>query len=258
MDKIDLLYPLKENNRQEHFLVDYDGFIKNTAEAVAIMLDVDREENLKKYPNLDKIWNNDETVLYNNTLLFSPEQLLAVVSNNELSPQEIRDEINSLFSRYNIIEFQRTTIFEFALYNILGAEFTKSVDIINRRGFQKYEIEYLSKSYKKYLDKVKFYDGNIDELIKTGKYTTILLNNPDSVVQALNTLQNEILEKTLFILRINLDTVNIDFKKPEERYKYQAKFNELIKDKQRAITYMYTDCIQKEPVLYEEEPKNIG
>ena len=247
----DILLPINENNRDENLLIEYDGFIKNTAEALIMMLELEKEENLKKYPRLQPFLNSKDKDLYNDTVLFSPEQLLGFLSNNTLSTDEIMKELDELFQRFDIINFQLDTVFEYALMNLADMDYVKSISIVSRRGFKNYELDYIRKTFHKNIKKFDFYIGNINELIKTGKYTTVFTNDADGVITCLKEMENDVLEKILFIIRICIDTIDLEESDSTNRYIHLKEIEEITKDKQRAVTYMYTDYFSLEEELNE-------
>lgn len=240
MAQRDLLYPLKKDNRPEHFLIEYEGFIRNLAEAVIISMRGNLDENLTNFPGLSQYIELPRFDLYNATCLYTPEEIVSRISYPEISIEDIW-AITDAALAVNVIEQQAPTMFEYALTRISREEFCQSITFIKRRPFLDFEIEYTSLLFKDSIRKINFVSGDIVEAVHDDSpYTSIAMHDTDEVLRILDKLPPEKAKNIFFIV---LDTIHNCKFTPGGNIEYVGDEKLSNHKTNKEITRMFPECI---------------
>lgn len=212
----DVLQPIRDGNRDEIFVVEYEGFIKNITEGILRAMLRDLEEWELKYPTLKEFENLTAEELYDQTLLFNPEEFLTLISDGKKPIEEIIQDVKELLPEVIITE-QQTTVFEFALYRLLHEDFVKKCYIIKSSSFLEYEVDYIRTVYSDCIDKIEAGEGDLLSLLSSEAKdaTTIFFSDVETLTKKfLDEFGFEGLEGKMFILRNCLN--NITFSQTQE------------------------------------------
>lgn len=187
-------------SRDETLIVYFDGFIKNVTEGVIRTMIRDEEDWIEKYPDLDSFDNMDQDELYDNTMIFSPEELMASIGKEGLTDEEILKDKYELISNV-VLENSKITDFEFALYRLLQEDFVKKCYIYKEDQFDPTEIDYIETQYKDVFDKIELVCGGFLTLYDEAKPTSIFTPDIDLVTKYLpEAYPDEELEDKLFVI----------------------------------------------------------
>lgn len=207
---IDLNTPIIENRmfpqRDETFIVSFEGFIKNISESLIRFMLRDREYWIKKYPGLSLFDNISPGDIYYNTMFFPPMILLQSIANDTLTEEEIENDMYFISSSVSLFNSLMTS-FEYSLYRLLQEPFVKKVYIYKPFSFFENEIEYLSEKYIDVIDKIELEsECPIHELYEKINATTIFTTDLGFIFDYIkNTAPEEKKKHQTFIV---LNTVN--------------------------------------------------
>lgn len=180
----DVAYPitLGKDNREEFLLIYFDGFIKNTSEGIVRTMLRDEEDWITRYPNLSEFSEMEQDEVYENTMIFTPLDLLYALSDGKLSEEEMQQDLEQILPIV-FLHNSRITSFEYALYNLMQESFIKQVYLYREEdyGFYENEIEYVNTQYAEVSDKIHFIHGGIVSAIQEYKPTTLFTTDYQSV-----------------------------------------------------------------------------
>lgn len=173
MPIIDPLRPIIGTNRDEHMIVDIEGFIWNPSEILVLKTMKDAIYAGERYPGLHKYWNMSSQARYNAVYPFTPKEILDICSEN--IPE---NEIESDLLRFNDIDIQSNisdTTVSFALSNLVEKKFVKSVTFLKSIPFDTRELDYIAQVIcaKAAQCEIKFVEGDIESVLEDRTYTTI-------------------------------------------------------------------------------------
>lgn len=269
MATFDLLQPLGENNREEHILVEYEGFIHSTAENLIIALEDtisdDNHDSVEKiYPKLKDYIYLTPDELYDSVLYYEAEQLLDIITDETCTPESIEKTCIKLLSDNDYTESLHDTFFNEALMNLATMTYTKSITFMKHTNYHQGELNEIKDDYQiknvHALCNIKIYTGSlVHYYMDHPEITTVLLGNPDDLKYLIENADKEHLAKTLFILRNNIDTINIPTKNEElPTYKNDDYYQELIAKQVTSIVHANIDCIRKDIKESEIESDSVG
>ena len=251
---INLFTPLGDNNRDEHMLVDFSGFIKNLAEIIAITIFENEENcasvivNKELYNDLKELYKTDKESFFISTSILYPEDLLRAIANDTFeSDEDLVLSMDLLFENFNLLEKSSSTIYEHALRNIAQKDFCKSITFYlpQQYAFKPYQIKYIHDIFMGNEEKINILEGDYRKLAKENNYTTICTNDIDFIMDALQTWDNDKLEQTFFILMNNNTNITRD-DNGNVSYAYVEELEKLTKDKKRAVTRLQSLAIPEE------------
>jgi len=247
----DLLHPLSSSgNRTENILVEYDGFINSLSERFIRTGEIDNED-LTPFPKLIDLLKLSDNDIFNLANLYTIEDINKEFFNNKYSPKDI----DRLFN-INIIEFQKRTLFEYSLYNLIQEKYVESISIIKKDNFKDYELNSMGKLFNDKMDKIKLYVGDTYSLIKDKDFTTICMNDYDEMVKIINSYSNEKSKDVFFILRNNTSNLTINNKDIQLRYIHEIE--KLTTEKGIFISRMFSKCIEEDEVEKRNQFDNVG
>ena len=197
-------------DRDETLIVYFDGFIKNETESVIRTMLRDEDIWTKKYPGISQFRELNTDELYYETMLFRPYELLAVLSKDKLSEEEIMEDLDQIIPNI-IFENSKITSFEFALYKILNELNITKCYIFKDTDFYDVEVEYIKRQYADVIDKITFVSGGIIQLIREANPTTICLLDPILPLRLLpDNFTEEELDNKAFIVLNSGKNIEID------------------------------------------------
>lgn len=172
----DVAYPImhKNGNREEILLIYFDGFIKNTSEGIVRTMLRDEEYWEKRYPNLSEFSEMEQDDLYENTMIFTPPDLLYALSDGTVDDDTIQEDIERILPTI-FIHHSRLTSFEYALFRLMKEKFIKEVYFYREfdQGFYENEIEYVETQFSEVIEKIHFIHGGCLSAIETYHPTTL-------------------------------------------------------------------------------------
>ena len=228
-------------SRDEIFIVNFDGFIKNTSEGIVRAMLRDEEIWLEKYPSLEMFRGMSGDELYDSTMLTMPIDLLYELSDEKLTLDEIQKDLKLILPSI-IVSTSRITMFEFALHQLLQEKNITKCYIFRDIGFFQNEINYINQMYTDVIHKIELIGGGFITAFNKYKPTTSFITDyfvvSDYIVPSTS---KEDLDKKLFII---LNTFyNVQFDKESERYSYTEEFanlmDEYVKTNSFGMTAMY-------------------
>ena len=252
---INLLTPLGDNNREERMLVDFGGFIKNLAELMTIFMFENEEacetliEDKELYNELKEMYNADRDAFFISTSILKAEDLLRALANDTFeSDEDLVLSMDLIFENSDLLEKTTSTVYEYALQNIVQKDFCKSITFFlpQQYDFKPYQIKYLYETFKGFEGKINILNGDYRKEAKEGNYTTICTNDIDFILDALRTWDNDKLEQTFFILLNN--NTNIIRDGESVIYAYVEELEKLTKGKKRAVTRLQSLAIPNEDI----------
>lgn len=222
-------------NRDETFIVFFEGFIKNPSEGIVRTMLRDEEDWIFFYPKLKEFEEMDITELYDNTMLFPPFEMLKLLSNDQRSDDNIYEDLKKIEPDI-ILANSLLTRFEFALYNILGSDLVKKCYIYKEGTFYKNEINYIEKRFNSVINKIELVD-NMDfaTLFNKAHATTVFLIDPAFIFDYIkNNVKKEEIENTLFILLNTIYNVEIT---DDGTFIYSEQYQNTLDNKEEKYKY---------------------
>lgn len=244
-----------DHNRPETFLVPFEGFIKNSSEGLIRTMLREEEEWIDDYPKLSEYEELSMIELYDQTMLFQPEEMMQILSDNKRSIEDIRDDLKRI-QPYIIHGNSMITTFEFTLSKLLNDQMCKKCYIYKEGTWYRNEIIYLHSQYGSFGSKVSFIDQRpLADILKETKPTTVFLTDPAFLFDYVeNQVEPSSLDAVMFIILNGCQTV--DLTDDEQRFIYTEKFEESMKyvndKKPYGITTMFNFAIED----MEEEDDN--
>ena len=237
----DLLYPIFDNNRDEILLVEYEGFIKSITEGIVIAMILSKQKWENKYPKIKEFISVVNGEIFDMSSLYSPIEYLKILSGDELAIDEIEKDLEIL-SPINIIRFQQSTLFDFALRNLIQEKFIKRCHIVKSTPFYNHEIKYLEKAFAHQIDKIDIVSGTTLEAFEEYSPTTCFTNSLDSITRVIEYASNLSLKNIFFVLRNTSETVY--YSQEDRLFKYHTgvinKIEIWNKSKQFYVAPMYS------------------
>ena len=209
----DILFPCTDkDNRDENFIVDYDGFIVSRTEEFILTLlnkadDIDFEE---EFPGLNKY--RDVKDIYTEVSLKNIPQLISELKGKEIGAEEAY-KIFDEYTNNNTYLFNSltSTLLDFALYNIVETKYCKSINIVKRDGWEPWEFQRIYKRYGDHVDKIKYFEGDImSNLDLIPNPTTIFINDTKLLLDISDKFGPDISSNILFIIRNDMTNSTIE------------------------------------------------
>ena len=236
-------------DRDETFVVFFEGFIKNPSEGMIRTMMRDEYLWLDVYPELKEFEEKTMEEIYEETMFFHPEDLLKILSEGKLSDEDIEKSLE-LIMPYIILENSKITSFEYSLYNLLQENFVKKCYFYKEGTYYSNEINYLKSHYINSMEKISFIDDtNFPDFIKKVKPTSIFLTDSSFIFDyVLNQMTLEERDNITFFLLNTFDTIYYD--EEFETFNYRTGFRESVEqinnEENFSIVPMFNNYIDKE------------
>jgi len=183
---------------------------------------------IEKYPGLSMFNGMNGSEIYENTMLFSPMELLKSLSEGNLTEEQMEYDMNLILSNVKLTDSLMTS-FEFALYQLLRQKFVKKCYIYKENSFFDNEILYLSEKYEDVIGKIELESGcPIDQLYDKIDATTIYTRDMGFIFDYVqNNVKEEKKSGQVFIL---LNTCqNMTYFEEVNSFFYDEEFYEKVK-----------------------------
>jgi hypothetical protein len=233
---VGLPYQSTDQSRDETLIVFFEGFIKNPSEGMIRTMLRDEEDWIFFYPLLKTFEGMTMEELYENTMLFSTDQLLRIISEGKITDEEIQSDLETIMSDV-ILENSKLTSFEFALFNILGSGSTKECYIYKEGTFYSNEIHYIKNQFGPLMQKITLIDNmEFTELFHKVSPTTIFLTDPAFVFDYVeNQVSEDESSKMMFIILNSTQTVELT--EDGERFQYTEAFQNKMEESNQKRYY---------------------
>lgn len=217
---------LRNEDRNEIFLIEYDGFIKNKSEGLIQTMLKSKEKWIEKYPNLSQFEDMTREEIFEHTSILNPQPMMKWLSNNTLDDETIDEDILTIEEFIDVDE-QCITLFEFALSQLLLEDMIEKCYILKSTKFYKNEINYIKEAYAQSLNKIVLVNGGLLTLFENENPTTVFLNDTALLLGHIITeyTDNQLRSK-MFILRNTNENLEFD-------------------EESNMFTYLYTDVIKE-------------
>ena len=178
----DIQHPIisEHGNRSEIFLVEFDGFIKNTAEALVLYILDHYEELVWKYDSLfkyyDTFYDMTKEEIYEFTSLLPIDTF--VKSALGIEEEEVDSFLNEIEDKVDVSEASFTE-FELVFRKIADEDFTSQIFFYRERPFTLNQMEYIKEKYASVFEKkkIQFVHGDLNACIKGTNATTVFTSN---------------------------------------------------------------------------------
>lgn len=211
---LDFLRPIGDDNREEIFLISYEGYIKNMGEELILKMKLDEAYWISRFPLIKEYFALSHLELYDATVFFSPEELLMILSREE-DTKELYKEIRTKYLDYSVEDIRVSTAYSFAFKKIFLRNFTKKIYFVTKTPLNREDKYYLYDEIIR--DKrgiTEFYqcdtDEDIVELVTKSNPTTIFIDSftlAENIDRAVDTKRKKDL---LYMVRANSQTYHKD------------------------------------------------
>lgn len=240
--KPDLLFPVEEANRDEVLVVEFDGFIKNISEGILQTMMLNYATYIKRYPALEKFLDMTVDMRYEETALLNPAEFLTSLSNS-LTPMEIETDLNTIIPQINY-SFQRMTIFEYALINLLEQKFVKKLYFIKPSIFSQNEVSYINSHFIKFKEKIVVLKAYAYQMISHDSYaTTFFMESNDELKDILNNHTADQLTGKVFTLRTTSQNTTLNVESKEITYSDKEFLMTKASENNALVAWMYPSCV---------------
>lgn len=239
----DVALPIESVNssRDEVLIVYFEGFVKNPSEGMIRTMLRDEEDWTALYPNLETFSEMSQDELYENTMLFLPEDLLYSLCDGKRTKDDILKDKEKIMQDV-ILENSSITSFEYSLYTLLHEEFVKKCYFFKDDTFYENEINYINSKYSDVDSKIEIVSGGFLTLFEEVKPTTIFMIDFDLIFNyiANNYSPEELIDKVFVLLNT---THNVRYNDSDGSLNHDKEFEEIIQllsdEKLMSITSMY-------------------
>lgn len=219
----DLLYPIFDKNRDEIFLVEYEGFIKNIVEGIVLSMLFTKQRWIDMYPKLTEFKDILNGEVYDKTMLYiNPLDYLNELSNDTLSDTDILKDIQELEKMVDIIQYQQCTIVEFAVQSLLKQKFVKKCIFLKSTPFNNNEIKYIASVFKDSINKINIFSGPTEEVFESYEPTTCFINSFNTINKCIQIGNVMSMKDKLFILRNTNE--NVYYSNVDKLFRYKTEF----------------------------------
>lgn len=210
--RFDVLLPIQSANtsrdREEIFLISFDGFIKNISEGLIRTMLRDYDDYIHQYPGMIEYDGMSTQELYEETMLIPPHIFLKELSNHNRTEEEIAYDVDDIESRV-ILENSRITQFEYALYQLLQEDKIQKCYIYKENAFFENEIEYLIDQFHSVMNKIEIISHkSLPDIFDEIKPTTLFVTDPAFIFDYVeNHYKPEDMTGKMFIVLNSIETV---------------------------------------------------
>lgn len=236
-----------DHNRPETFLIPFEGFIKNSSEGLVRTMLREEDDWIGDYPKLSEYEELSMSELYNQTMLFQPEEMMQILSENKRPLEDIRNDLKKI-QPYIIHGNSMITTFEFTLSRLLNDPMCRKCYIYKEGIWYGNEMIYLHSQYGSFGPKVSLIDQRpLENILQETNPTTIFLTDPAFLFDYVEKqVDPSSLEAVMFIILNGCQTV--DLTDDEQRFVYTEKFEESMKyvnsKKPYGVTTMFNFAIE--------------
>lgn len=232
---IDILQPFRNaaSNRDEVFLINYEGFIVNQSANLVYAIFDNLEKYCKAYPGISMFLNMNAREIYESTKLFHPFNLLFSMSIvgtenmdnlNALSDQIVKDII--LLKEIDVCRFIIPTMFSFALNKMMSERCCTKAYILREIGYADWEVEHMRNMFGEHGAKIEYIDGDFFDFYMTEKknLTTIFVNDYTTLLKIYGVPNHEeFTSNQLFSLLLSSDILELE--ESTKQYRYNSVLN---------------------------------
>ena len=247
-----------ENARDEIFIVDFHGFVKNPSEGIIRTMLRDIDDWIERYPYLETFDGMTQDEIYENTMLMMPHNLLYALSNEKLSAEEIGEDLK-IIEQDVILDNSKITTFEFCLYQMLHEKYVKKCYFFKDTEFYDNEINYIKRQYDDVIEKIECVSGGFLSLFEKVNPTTICITDCDLVLDYIPThYDKDKLDSMMFIV---LNTIkNIEYSEENKLFVYRDNYIEKVKqmndENDFGIASMFNFALNTEELEMEHSENN--
>lgn len=253
--RFDVGLPLQsaDRSRDETFIIFFEGFIKNPSEGMIRTMLRDKDQWIFLYPHLKDFLGMTMDELYENTMLFQPDEALKILSDNKRTDDEITKDLEKIMPEV-ILENSLMTSFEFALFNLLKAPNIKKCYIYKEGSFYQNELKYIRSKFSGVFNKIEFVDEEpFTDLFDRANATTIFLTDPAFIFDYVeNQVPEEKSANTMFIVLNSHQTVEmIENSAFQYTLSFEKKLKEVNEEKDYGVSAMFNF-----PIVENEDEKS--
>lgn len=235
--RFDVGLPLQstDRSRDETFIVFFEGFIKNPSEGMIRTMLRDKDDWIFLYPDLQDFIGMTMDEIYENTMLFQPDETLKILSDGKRTDEEIANDLEKIMPKV-ILENSKMTSFEFALFNILKAPHIKKCYIYKEGTIYRNEIGYVRRRFSEVFNKIEFVDEEpFTDLFDRSNATTIFLTDPAFVFDYIeNQIPEEKSSNVMFIILNSHQTVEMT---DQGAFQYTSNFEDKLEETNETKEY---------------------
>ncbi len=224
----DLLHPIYGNNRKERLFVEYEVFMRNITEGLALSILEDNDDAKLNFKNIEIFFGLSPEQLYNATCLLTPEEFMHAICDLSI-PDEVQWELLDNMLAFNNLNRQLKTAFEYALVHLAEENFVEKIVICKKRDFLPFEVNHLINIFGDSKYKVELFIGDTVHNVLDSNigFTTICTSNLNALLTLMKLVPSKISDQTMFILNASAKTIDID---KYEKGKVEFTCNGLIED----------------------------
>lgn len=263
MATFDLLQPVGDTNRAEVILVEYEGFMQNMAEGLVKAMSLEPEKYKDEVPELQGLIDMSPEELYIATNYFEAEQFLYILYEGKLSVEEILIKYNEIMCNKDVCPMQKEPFFSRVVANFSDIDFIKKIIIMKRTHYTENEAKRLKKLFGENNPKLSLFCGSSHEYLASHpEVTTVFTNNPVLIVQmiqdAITDVKLDRIKNTLFVLRNNSETIEVNNELGTINYKNQEYYDDLAKKGITTVAHIDTVDIFNPPDINPEDEEPVG
>ena len=215
---IDPLHPFvnSNTNRSEIFYIEFDGFLCNRSmNVIANMFLTTNSEIVNwytRYPFINNFADMTSNNIFHIVKMYNPYELLFEMDssneNSKLTNDEICEDIRTL-EKNGVIKYQQLISFAYALRKMLQENCIKKIYIQKEYEFYDWEKNFIKDLLDPYLNKIELLEGPSFYAYKevADEVTTAFINFPQMLDQIHSEIPKEKIEKALFLIRGNKNTL---------------------------------------------------
>lgn len=249
--RFDVLLPIQSANtsrdREEIFLISFDGFIKNISEGIVRTMLRDYDDYIHTYPGMVEYDGMSTQELYDETMLIPPHIFLKELSNHNRTDEEIMFDMDDIESRV-ILENSRITQFEYSLYQLLQEDKIQKCYIYKENAFFENEVQYLIDQFHAVMNKIEIISHkSLPDIYDEAKPTTIFLTDPAFLFDYIeNHYSPEDITDKMFIILNSIETVYLtEYRELAYTELFQTSMNSINDEKPYGVAPMYNFALEE-------------
>lgn len=246
----DFLRPIRDDNRDEYFLVDFHRVLVNTNMSLVLNLferALQDHSIIELFPTLHSYSKLDVNQLYDTTVLYNyPHELIQNLSADRISADLAVAFRDQFMEPYHFDKLHYTRV-GFILHEVLQHSFLKKI-YLRAPKFTGEMVSYLRNIFgsSEVGSRIVLIEGNLhDSLTDLPQITTVFMSNTSDLIDAYQ-IDEKLIEGKLFVIMDGYDNFIPD---PSDNQKFiyaYTDFFERWKAERRCIaTYVYPAAIKK-------------
>jgi len=243
----DYLLPFnEENNRNEIFIVEYDGVLRNFNEAILRAMILDYKKWIHKYPEIINYFQFTSDELYEFSVNVDTVTMLSTLKHDRKTSdkdrKEIEEDIKSLLPINT--DWLHITRMQIALYNIISSKVVRHLYIVND-GMDEKLRNYIASSVPNNEDarhKISLVNGTITEVLNDHPEATTLMMRRSEELYDISMKNPDILKDKLIILNDTMENMEPN-KEGNLNRKHFDYFEKLQIKKHCNIFYAFPSCV---------------